>query len=379
MAEPEPAGAHQTPTPVAPAPWQEPPRGGYPEPRHFAQAGIDQLRAMLARRAPAPPISRLTGMRVSEAGDGLAAFQMPATGWLLSSQGRSSIGPLTMVADGAVACAIQTRLPPATPFTTSELSLRLLRPAPLTGTLTARGRLIQLRRRLALSEVSVLDDEDELIAHGSSLCYVAPPISDLLKAADEPEARAAQQPPAPDGAQGAADGDPDPWARPPQGEVLADEIWARMSGLEVLQAQLNGELPLPPIHFLTGLEPTDVAVGEASFTMPATEWLCAPLRGRVQGGAVALLAEAALSGAIQTTMPAGTAAAPVDLKVNYLRPLSADGRRAVAHGRIVHGGRRIAVANTELFDADGKAVAVATGSAMVLPGRPASLAAPDEA
>jgi acyl-coenzyme A thioesterase PaaI-like protein len=51
----------------------------------------------------------------------------------------------------------------------------------------------------------------------------------------------------------------------------------------------------------------------------------------------------------------------------------------VAHGRIVHGGRRIAVANTELFDADGKAVAVATGSAMVLPGRPASLAAPDEA
>jgi uncharacterized protein (TIGR00369 family) len=381
MAESEPERAGDRPAAPS-APWEEPPRGGYPEPRHFAQPGIDQLRAMLARRAPAPPISRLTGMRVSEAGGARAAFQMPATGWLLSSQGRSSIGPLTMVADGAVACAIQTKLPPATPFTTSELSLRLLRPVPLTGLLTARGRLIQLRRQLALSEVAVLDDGDELIAHGSSLLYVAPQITDLLalgESDDRLPVAAAPDAAAPDNGAMDVDGDPDPWARPPLGEVLPDEVWARMSGLEVFQAQLAGELPMPPIHFLTGLEPTDVAVGEASFTMPATEWLCAPLRGRVQGGAVALLAEAALSGAIQTTIPAGTAVTPVDLKVNYLRPLAADRRRAMARGRVVHSGRRIAVANAEVFDADGKPVAVATGSAMLLPGRPASLAAPDEA
>jgi uncharacterized protein (TIGR00369 family) len=94
---------------------------------------------------------------------------------------------------------------------------------------------------------------------------------------------------------------------------------------------------------------------------------------------VALLAEAGLSGAIQTTLPAGTALAPVDLKVNYLRPLAADGRRALARGRVVHSGRRIAVASAEVLDADGKPVAVATGSAMLLPGRPASLAAQADA
>jgi uncharacterized protein (TIGR00369 family) len=366
MAEPEPAEGTS-----APAPWQERPRGAYPSPRHFAQPGADQLRAILSGQVPAPPISRLTGMHLAEVGDARAAFRMPATGWLLSSQGRSSIGPLTMVADAAVACAIQTELPPATPFTTSELSLRLLTPVPLSGMLTARGRLIQLRRRLALSEVAVVDERDQLIGHGSSLCYVAPSVT--LPA----EPREAD----PGGSSPSADAEtgPDPYARPPQGEVLDDDVWARMSGLEVFQAQLAGELPLPPIHFLTGLEPTDVAVGEASFTMPATEWLCAPLRGRVQGGAVALLAEAALSGAIQTTVPAGTALAPVDLKVNYLRPLAADGRRAMARGRVLHSGRRIAVANAEVLDADGKPMAVATGSAMVLPGRPASLAAPDEA
>jgi uncharacterized protein (TIGR00369 family) len=65
--------------------------------------------------------------------------------------------------------------------------------------------------------------------------------------------------------------------------------------------------------------------------------------------------------------------APVDLKVNYLRPLPADGRWAAATGRVQHLGRRIAVAGAEVVDADGRPVAIATGSAMLLPGRPASL------
>ena len=68
----------------------------------------------------------------------------------------------------------------------------------------------------------------------------------------------------------------------------------------------------------------------------------------MQGGAVALLAEAGLSGAIQTTVPARTALAPIDLKVNYLRPLAADGRLATATGRVLHSGRRVAVATAEV-------------------------------
>src|SRR5947209_5276036 len=101
-----------------PAPWQEPARGGYPRISHWRLAGLDQLQAMIGGQAPARPISRLTGMRIVDAAPGTATFQMPLTGWLCSPQGAISIGPLTMPADAAVACAIQTELPPATPFTT---------------------------------------------------------------------------------------------------------------------------------------------------------------------------------------------------------------------------------------------------------------------
>jgi uncharacterized protein (TIGR00369 family) len=149
-----------------------------------------------------------------------------------------------------------------------------------------------------------------------------------------------------------------------------------MTGLEVLRALTNHELPAPPIQQLTGLRATEASERQATFAMPASEWLCAPIPGRVQGGAVALLAEAGLSGAIQTTVPVRTALAPIDLKVNYLRPLAADGRLAIATGRVLHSGRRVAVATAEVIDADGRPVAVATGSGMLLPGRAVALSLP---
>jgi uncharacterized protein (TIGR00369 family) len=80
-----------------------------------------------------------------------------------------------------------------------------------------------------------------------------------------------------------------------------------------------------------------------------------------------------VAGTVQTTLPAGTALAPVDLKVYFLRPVSPDGRDLTARGTMIHRGRSIAIGTSEVFDADGKKVAVATGSALVPAGRPATV------
>ncbi len=367
----------------ASSPWREPARGGYFGPETFRSRPVDALETMLESGSPQPPISRLTGMRITECAIGTTAFSMPLTKWLCTSQGAISIGPLTIPADAAMACAIQTELPPATPLTTAELSLRLLRPAPAGGSITARGRVVDVRRTIALAEVAVTDQDERLIAHGSSLCVLQPDGDREAPAGDpvavlEPVATVGE-PVAAVGEPAAAEPEmPDPWQRSPLGEILAQDVWERMTGLEVLRAQLAGELPGPPIHHLTGLRVTGAASGQATFAMPASEWLCAPVRSRVQGGAVALLAEAGCSGAIQTTVPVSTALAPIDLKINYLRPLAADGAMATATGQVLHSGRRVAVASAEVVGADGRPVAVATGSAMLLPGRAVALSpAPD--
>jgi uncharacterized protein (TIGR00369 family) len=104
-----------------------------------------------------------------------------------------------------------------------------------------------------------------------------------------------------------------------------------------------------------------------------SEWLCSPIQGRLYGGAIALLAGTAIDGTVQTTLPAGTAFGPVDLKVYFLRPVPPDGRDLVARGTVIHRGRSIAIGTSDVFNADGKKVAVATGSAVILPGRPATV------
>ena len=87
-----------------------------------------------------------------------------------------------------------------------------------------------------------------------------------------------------------------------------------------------------------------------------------------------MLADFALTCAAFTTAPAGTATAPVDLKVNYLRPVFPDMRDLVAEARVEHRGRTLAISSCRITNGDGKAVALATGSAMFLPDRPANLA-----
>lgn len=343
-------------------PWQEPVRGGYPPASHAAGSGVEQLRALLEGVVPAPPIGHLFGMALTDVGLASATFSMPATRWLLSPQGVISLGTLATLADGPLGCAVMSALPAQTAYVTSELSLRLLRPARAGGTLLAQGRLIHAGRSLALSGVQITDDRGRLLADGSSMCFVRP----------MPDTPADPPPPAPaPPAVRATDLEqtPDPHERPALGDVVAQEAWEQLSGIEILRAQMAGDLPYPPIHYLTGLGPTAIEHGEAVFALPCHEWLCSPL-GMVEGGAIAMVADSAIVTAIQSTVPPATTVAAIDLKVNFLRPVPPDGRDLLARGRVRHAGRTIAIAEADVVNADGKTVAVATGSAMLLPGRP---------
>lgn len=313
---------------AVPGPWQEPVRGGHPDPRHLALTGAEQLRAMLAGDAPVPPMGRLTGTRLIDAAPGAATFELPLSAWLCGPDGHPSSGVLTLPADAAMACAIMTGLPPHLGLTTTELTLRQVRPAPLNGRLLARARVIHPEAPLALADVSLRDEAGTLIAHGGSSCFIM--------GGGPPE----QSPPFPE-----TTGSPDPWQR-------GAPAWE------------PGDDAPPPLERLTGLHPVMAHDGEATYALPATGWLCAPPPGRVQGGAVAMLAEAAMTAAARTSTPSGTAFRPVELKLNYLRPLAADGREARARAHVVNAGRRFVVTGAEVRDADERLIAVASGSAM---------------
>jgi uncharacterized protein (TIGR00369 family) len=309
-------------------PWQEPVRGGHPPVQLNALSGADQLRAMFTGASPQPPLSHLTGMRLEDVGDGTATFSMPMSPWLAGEDGAVALGPLTIPADAAMACAIISRLAPHTGLTTTELSLRQLRRAPLGETLRAEGRVIDFGPQVALAQATLYDEAGNLIALAGSLCVTLALVAETAVAEIPHDSRSAPDRPT----------TPDPWQRP--------------------------DAPAQGVGALTGLCRVQVGDGCAQFVLPATAWLCAPPPGRAQGGAVALLAEAATTAAIREGDGETHPFTATEMKVNYLRPLASDGRLASGSGRLIHRGRRIGVAEARVHDASGRLIAMATGSAV---------------
>jgi uncharacterized protein (TIGR00369 family) len=340
---------------IEPAIWTEPIRGGFPDPRILGLPGIEQIRSYLQGHMPPPPPFHLMGLRMTEVLEGAVTFTMPASEWLLPPAGFVQLGVLAILADAALGCSIQTALPPGQPYTTSDLSLTFLRPLRADGgTITSRGRLIHAGSSLAVAETLIEDGASRPVAHGTTRCFLLPPISGLSA-------------PAPSTSDPPTALSDDPYLRPVAGRPLTQTEWDELSGTDVLEGLGTGRLPAPPISHLTGLRVLDADAGRATFGLPASAWLTSPT-SLIQGGAIALLADTVLAMAAQSTCPPRTTATPLDLKVNYLRPVASDGRELIGRGTVVHRGRTLTVATADLENADGKRVAVATGTALIRPG-----------
>ncbi len=341
---------------------EEPVRGSFAyldHPGLLGMPGLEQLKPFVRGELPPPPIHHLSGLRPVEAGPGTATYSMPASPWWQSAAGPFLGGTYAFVADAPLGSAIYTTLPKGSILATSELSMNFLRPAtPASETLIARGEVIQLGRAQGLSEARVEDAGGRLLAHATSRCVLSPLPFDPPEL---PDPLPRWQPPSFDS--------PDPHARPPEGEVLPQEAWDSASGLELMLGWCQDHLPHPPVTRLTGWRPTDVAEGSSTWTMPANRWFCSS-HGMFYGGAVAIFADVAINGAVTSIVPPATSYGTLDLKINFLRPVTPDGRDLTARARVVHRGRRIAVVTADVEDADGRRVAMATSSAMLLPGRP---------
>jgi uncharacterized protein (TIGR00369 family) len=337
----------------------EPYRGSFFPPELARAGGVELLRSMMERRAPDPPLTRLTDLRVTEVGLDTASMAMPATPWWQSAaDGVFLAGALAFVADGPLGSAIMTAAPPGFGMASAGMALDFVRPATTSSAvIMGRARLLHSTRTQGISELSLEDGHGRLLAHGTSRGMI-------LELGRWPE-----PPPAP-----AADGTPDPFLRPAVGDVLDQAYWDTHSGMEFARGFVAGE-HLPPVCHLTGLAWTACEDGTATCTLPRSPWLCNGF-GILYGGAMALLADFAQNSALLTTLPMRTAYAPLDFKVSFLRPVLPDPSVLTAHARVVHAGRTIALTTCELVDDAGRRVALADETMVLLPGRPWSRSLP---
>jgi uncharacterized protein (TIGR00369 family) len=147
--------------------------------------------------------------------------------------------------------------------------------------------------------------------------------------------------------------------------MLALQKGKTLSGLAYLQAMQTGELPPPPIAVLLGMWLSEVSEGRVVFSADPAEYHYNPL-GTVHGGILASLLDSALGCTVQSLLPVGSTFTTLELKVNYLRPVTTGTGTICAEGKIIHLGKRVATAEGRVTDAAGKLYAHATTTCIIL-------------
>lgn len=140
----------------------------------------------------------------------------------------------------------------------------------------------------------------------------------------------------------------------PKGFGVADvkEI-AELTGLEYMNGIAKGEFPAPTMTRALQFRLSEVGEGTVVFTGIPGEDHLNPM-GIVHGGYAATLLDSAMACAVQTLCGAGFASTSIDLKVNFVRPITTKTGRLFARGTVVHPGRQIATAEGRLEDENGK-------------------------
>lgn len=146
-------------------------------------------------------------------------------------------------------------------------------------------------------------------------------------------------------------------------ELLGEGL--RRSGLDYLEAMRQGELPHPPICATIGFRFVAFSEGRAVMELEPGEHQYNPI-GSVHGGVIVALLDSVAGSAVHTTLPAGVGYTTVSLTTSFLRPVQADSGTLTAEGRLIRAGRRIALAEADLRDADDRVYAHATASCMIL-------------
>lgn len=136
--------------------------------------------------------------------------------------------------------------------------------------------------------------------------------------------------------------------------------------LDVLREVIAEGEPFAPIAQTMGFTLVEVSEGRAVFELTPAEYHYNPV-GIVHGGVAATLLDSALGIAILSTMSPGMTFTTLEIKVSYLRPMTAATGAVRAEGTVVHLGRQTAVAEGRVTGANGKVIATASTTCLLMP------------
>ena len=139
----------------------------------LAMSGLEVMRAMLEGRMAGPPIAATMGYRLHEVEEGRAVFRGAPRFEFTNPMGTVHGGWYGTLLDSAMACAVMTKLPRGTFYTTLEYKVNIVRAIPLGTEILCEGVTAHVGRTTGVATGEIRGMEDgRLHATGSTTCIV---------------------------------------------------------------------------------------------------------------------------------------------------------------------------------------------------------------
>jgi uncharacterized protein (TIGR00369 family) len=139
-------------------------------------SGREFFTAIGEGKIPPPPLMRALDFDGVCFGDGTATFRLTPQEFHYNPIGTVHGGVFATMLDSACGCAVHTKLPAGTFYTSLDLSVKFLRPVTVaTGPISATGTVVHIGRRTALAEARITDAAGKVYVTATSSCLVMRP------------------------------------------------------------------------------------------------------------------------------------------------------------------------------------------------------------
>jgi uncharacterized protein (TIGR00369 family) len=147
--------------------------------------------------------------------------------------------------------------------------------------------------------------------------------------------------------------------------TVSAERQKEMTGLEFVQGLANGTLPHNTMAGTLGYEIVEAEKGRVVITAVPKDTHLNP-QGTVHGGLAATLLDSCMGLAVQTLLDKGVGSTTLEFKISFVRPITPETGVIRAEGTVVNQGRRVGTAEGRVTDANGRLLAHATTTCLIL-------------
>ncbi len=142
----------------------------------LAMSGLDFMRGILEGRLPAPPIAGRLEYRLDAVEDGRVVFRGTPRFAVCNPMGTVHGGWYGTLLDSCMACAVMTKVPQGSVYTTLEYKVNITRPIPLGTEVLAEGLIQHAGRSTGVAKGEIRGAQDgTLYATGSTTCIIMKP------------------------------------------------------------------------------------------------------------------------------------------------------------------------------------------------------------